>query len=488
MWLALLVHLPGDGNGGTGGTRSRSTRGPCRTPFLLLAMAFSCLVPARANAIPAFARKYQTSCQTCHVIFPKLNPYGAAFRLNGYHLPAETEELVRQTPVSLGADAYARMWPEMVYPSTLPGNVPFAVNVNIANLYASSHDGTGNTITHNDFQFPQEANLFAGGTLGNQFSFFSELTYEEHPDGGSAIELEMVRLDLISPFGPEHLFNFRIGKLTSNLLDGFQGMWLMTNNGVDTLFAYNPIGFNGGAGLAGDEGGGVSLAGTTRAVEMYGVAAHRLFYTVGISSPIGPGGPNGEFNNNSSKDFYARLDYKFGGLGLDGDSSGAKVPPQNWRETSFRVGVFGYAGDGSGVDFDITDPAGNPFKMQQRRFNRLGIFGSLYLGDLNLTGVAVHGSDDLSLRDDESGAEISRTTRTWDAWFAQADYVIVPPFQASLRYENLRPADPSVDTLQVLNANVSFLVRANIKLMLEYRRDLHDSQNYQIATVLRADF
>ena len=488
MWLPLLPDPPGDRNGGTGGDRIRSTPRPRGTLFLFVAMALSCLAPTRARAVPAFARKYQTSCQTCHVIFPKLNPYGAAFRLNGYHLPAETEELVKQKPVSLGADAYARMWPEMVYPSTLPGNVPFAMNVNVASVYASSHDETGRTITHNDFQFPQEANLFAAGTLGNQFSFFSELTYEEEPDGGSAIELEHVRLDIVSPFGPEHLFNFRIGKLTSNLFDGFQGMWLMTNNGAETLFAYNPIGFNGGTSLAGDGGGGVSLPGTTRAVEMYGVAAHRLFYTVGVSSPVGPGGSSGQFNNNSSKDFYARVDYKFGGLGLDGDSAGAKVPPQNWRETSFRIGVFGYAGDGSDVDFEIADPAGNPFKMQQRRFNRLGVYGSLYLGDLNLIGVAVHGSDDLSLRDDETDAEISRATRTWDAWFAQADYVIAPPFQVSVRYENLRPADPSVDTLQVLNANFSFLARANIKLMLEYRRDLHDARDYQLATVIRADF
>jgi len=120
---------------------------------------------------------------------------------------------------------------------------------------------------------------------------------------------------------------------------------------------------------------------------MYGVAAHRLFYTVGVSSPIGPGGSNGEFNNNSSKDFYARVDYKFGGMGLDGDTSGVVLPPENWRETSFRVGAFGYFGDGSGVDFEIADPDGNPFKMQQRRFNRVGVFGSLTWRDLNLIGV-----------------------------------------------------------------------------------------------------
>jgi hypothetical protein len=455
--------------------------------FLAAGMALSSLVSTRANAVPAFSRKYQTSCQTCHSIFPKLNPFGTAFRLNGYHLPGETEEQVKQKPVSLGADAYARMWPEMVYPSTLPGDAPFALNVKMANLYASSHDETGKTIIHNDFQFPQEANLFAAGTLGNHFSFFSEVTYGENPDGSGSVELEHARLDLISAFGPEHLFNFRIGKLAPNLYDGFQEMWLMTDNGVDTLFTYNPIGFNGGTGLA-DSGGGVSLPARTRAIEMYGVAAHRLFYTVGVSSPIGPGGANGQFNNGSGKDFYARVDYKFGGMGLDGDSTGVKLPPENWRETSFRVGAFGYWGDGGDVDHEITDPEGNLFKMRQGRFSRLGVFGSLYLGDLNLIGVAVHGSDDLSLRDEETGAEISTSTHTYDAWFAQADYVITPVFQVSARYENLRPADGLVDTQQALNANFSVLVRANIKLMLEYHRDLHDSQNYQLATVLRAAF
>jgi hypothetical protein len=455
-----------------------------------LALAGAALLLGTAlpvRALPIFARKYQTSCQTCHSIFPKLNPFGEAFRLNGYHLTGETEEQIKQKPVSMGSDAYARMWPEMVYPSSLPGNAPVALNIKMADLYASSHDDTGHTIVHNDFQFPQEANLFAAGTMGDHFSAMAEVTYEESPDGSGSVEIEHARLDVISAFGPDHLFNFRVGKLAPNLYDGFQEMWLMTDNGVDTLFTYNPVGFSGGTGLS-EEGAGVSLPQRTRAIEMYGVAAHRLFYTVGVSSPIGPGGANGSFNNNATKDFYARVDYKFGGMGLDGDTAGVKLPPENWRETSFRLGVFGYSGDGSGVDFDVTDPDGNAFKMQQMLFKRVGVFGSLYLGNLNLFGAGVHGTDDLSLRDAETGAEISLDTRTWDAWFAQADYVITPVFQVSARYENLRPADPSVDTLQSMNVNFSVLVRANIKLMLECHRDLHDSQNYQIATVLRAAF
>jgi hypothetical protein len=437
-----------------------------------------------ASAVPAFSRKYQTSCQTCHAIFPKLNPHGEAFRLNGYRMPAEMAEMIKQQPVSLGAEAYERIWPEMVWPSDLPGNVPFALNTKMANIYASSVDETGHQVVHNDFQFPQEANLFAAGTLGKNFGFFGEFTWAERPDGGSDTEIEHARLDVISPFGPEHLVNFRIGKLAPNLYDGFQEMWLMTDNGVDTLFTYNPIGFHGGTGLS-EEGAGVSLPQGARAIEMYGVAAHRLFYTIGIASPIGPGGPNGTFGSNSQKDFYARVDYKIGGMGLDGDTKGVQLPPENWREKSLRIGVLGYTGNGKDVNFDITDEEGNAFKMQDRRYNRIGLFASLYFGDLNLFGVALHGTDRLALLDDTTLEQIEETRRSYDAWFAQADYVIRPPFQVSVRYENLRVADPTVPSIRTLNANLSFLIRANIKAMLEYRRDLRQSQNYTLATVLR---
>ena len=81
-----------------------------RNLCLVMRAMLVCLVLAAtesaALAVPAFARKYQTSCQTCHNVFPKLNAFGEAFRLRGYRMPAETEELVKQPPTSLGAPAY----------------------------------------------------------------------------------------------------------------------------------------------------------------------------------------------------------------------------------------------------------------------------------------------------------------------------------------------------------------------------------------------
>lgn len=435
----------------------------------------------KASAIPAFARKYQTSCQTCHVGFPKLNPFGEAFRLNGYRMPQETEEQIKQKPVSLGADAYKKMWPRAIYPSDLPGQVPLAVNVKMASVYASSVDDTGRTLIKNDFQFPQEANLFAGGTLGEHMSFLSEITWGENSDGSTETELERAHIQFGNFIGPEHAFNVKVGKFAPGFADGFHEMWLSTDNAVDTLFAYNPVGLNGGTGLA-DGGGGVSLPDNVKGLEVYGVGAHRFFYTAGVVN--GLANANGNSGNGSgTKDVYARLDYKFGGMGLDGDSTGVTLPSENWRERSFRVGVLGYRGTGAGTNFAVTDE----LNVQDHNFSRAGVYASWIFDDLNVFGVILTGRDRLDTFD-STHTLTNSATYTYHSWFAQADYVILPPLQASLRYENLSPADHEAETIKALNASVSYFFYANVKGMLEYHRDLNDSKNYQLSTILRFAF
>ncbi|HVR87262.1 MAG TPA: hypothetical protein VMU54_23260, partial [Planctomycetota bacterium] len=54
-------------------------------PVLGAAIWFS--AAGRAEALPEWARKYKTSCVTCHEAFPSLNSVGEAFRLNGYRFP-----------------------------------------------------------------------------------------------------------------------------------------------------------------------------------------------------------------------------------------------------------------------------------------------------------------------------------------------------------------------------------------------------------------
>jgi hypothetical protein len=461
-----------------------------RTALVTVALS---AIASTAHAVPAFARKYQTSCQTCHIVFPKLNAFGEAFRLRGYRLPGETEEMVKQPPVSLGAPAYKKLWPQAVWPGEISSAVPLAVNVKMAVINSSTLNEDGSvTQVRNDLQFPQEVNLFGAGTLGEHVSYFGEVTFSENADGSVATELEHAHMGFDSPFGPEDVFHFRIGKLAPNVVDGFQEMWLSTNAGIDSLFGYNPVGVSGGTGLAGDSSPTpIALPALVRGIEGYGIIKHRALWVAGLANGVGPSASDtsGRFDGNNAKDVYARFDYKIGGMGLDGDTGGQpSVPEKNWRDNSLRLGVFTYRGDGSHVDFPMTTDAELVTNIQDVHFMRAGVYANLFFQDLNVFGVYLHGTDALSVFDATSAALLSAIEPDYHAWFTQADYVIYPWLQVGYRYETVTPADRSVPSLRTGVANVSALVRANVKAMVEYQRDLRQGENHSLNALLRFAF
>ena len=72
--------------------------------------------------------------------------------------------------------------------------VPLAINIKLADVNTSTLNEDGSvTSVRNDFQFPQEVNIFAAGTLGDHVSYFAETTFGENPDGSVAVELEHAR-------------------------------------------------------------------------------------------------------------------------------------------------------------------------------------------------------------------------------------------------------------------------------------------------------
>ena len=76
-----------------------ATRFVCLATVLLLAAG-------SARAIPPFARKYSTSCGTCHAtVYPKLNPFGRRFKMNGYQYPDGAEESYAATSGSKLGDS-----------------------------------------------------------------------------------------------------------------------------------------------------------------------------------------------------------------------------------------------------------------------------------------------------------------------------------------------------------------------------------------------
>ncbi len=392
-------------------------------------------------------------------------------------------------------------------------NIKFA-DVNTSTL---NDDGTV-TKVWNDFQFPQELNIFGAGTLGDTISFFSEVTFGENPDGTIAVELEHARLDFDSPFGPEDAFHFRLGKMMPNLDDGFQEMQISTDAAIDAVFAYNPIGLAGGTGLVGDQSGPVpiSLPDRVRGIEAYGIVVHRAMWTAGIANGIGPG-PNGTFDGNNAKDLYARFDYKFGGMGLDGNMEGRQPPAENWRDNSLRVAAFVYRGDGSNINFPVTLPAGAAVtspavppasdqtspspatpaqttpggaqvNIQDTHFLRTGFFVNWFFQDLNVFGAYVRGTDTLDQLTPDTAVLLGVVNPTYYSWFTQADYLIYPWLQATARYETVRPGDQTIPSLRLGTFNGSALIRANVKAMIEYQRDLREGRNYSLNGLVRFAF
>lgn len=89
-----------------------------RISFIIITLLVILL--QETQSIPAYARKYDMSCNVCHSPVPKLKPYGSEFAANAYQLkdkeaPRFTREtgddflfLMRELPVALRIDGFAR--------------------------------------------------------------------------------------------------------------------------------------------------------------------------------------------------------------------------------------------------------------------------------------------------------------------------------------------------------------------------------------------
>ena len=65
-----------------------------RVSILIIALSILCgailtslMAPEEAQAVPAFARKYNTNCMDWHTAPPMLNAFGQRFLEKGYQLP-----------------------------------------------------------------------------------------------------------------------------------------------------------------------------------------------------------------------------------------------------------------------------------------------------------------------------------------------------------------------------------------------------------------
>lgn len=120
---------------------------------LSMAMVFT-FISTSAEAIPAFARKYDSKCSSCHTAFPQLNTAGRKFKEAGYAFPKiKGEESVSENLT----------WDKVVPISILIKSRPYDKKDNGEKKLRAIH----------------EVEIFAAGRLSDKVSGFIELEAED---------------------------------------------------------------------------------------------------------------------------------------------------------------------------------------------------------------------------------------------------------------------------------------------------------------------
>lgn len=162
------------------------------TLFLLSVMAFFAF--SRAEAIPAFARKYQISCTTCHGPFPRLKPYGEEFAARGFRLPDASQEPSRAT-LDMG-DPLLK----------LPRDFPIAARIEGYASYKQGETATG------DAEWPWVLKILSGGPIAKKISYYFYIILEKSESpvvedawlqfnqlGGAPLDLQVGQFQVCDP-------------------------------------------------------------------------------------------------------------------------------------------------------------------------------------------------------------------------------------------------------------------------------------------------
>jgi|ERR1041384_5108226 hypothetical protein len=407
---------------------------------LLAATAITLIFSSSGYGIPAFARKYKTSCQTCHNGFPKLNGFGEAFRRNGYQFPGGTDaEFIKEDPVSLGSEGNKKAFPDAIWPGTIPGSSPISLFFNGEVDYNPNTDprftfgGLGNSIE-----------AVAAGTLGEDLSFWGHAIL----NGDGTLELNRMFLIFSNLIGDQYAFNVRLGAFEPGLFSfsthraWMEGFWLTTRPFSDDM--------------------GWSIEEFQKGLEVNGIIQGRWGYSAGIVEAFG--------DPHSDKDYYAHLTYKFEGMPLDGVTSGGPAinNPQPYIDNSLTLGAFIYHGNAS---------LGTEPSTQGNQFTMGGGDVNAYWDRLNLFGGA-------GIRHDENpflgNPGISANTTVW---FTELDVVAFPWLLPGLRFEQWKSEAFDAGSGGVASytdgefvPGVVALIRPNLKMTLRTTIEKFDSR------------
>lgn len=417
---------------------------PTRSRPLLLAVAgvLMLAIPRTASAIPAFARKYGTSCSTCHTIYPKLNPFGEAFRRNGFRFPGTDSDVVKQPTVPLGVDAYKKLFPDAVWPGTLPGSVPLSIGFN-GQLVLHPDTGSGggaadNGATVNANSLIEEGHLWAGGSFDDSITYFSELTVSA--DG---VEIERAMVSFNDLVGPAHALDLWVGKASSTLTSFGPHSSYLGDTGLPSLAT---------SALFGATGASWMLTDNFQTAEINGVVGDGMFdYSAGLTN-----GANDAIKTPTNA--YLHVGAKFGGVRLDGENNSSVPDPQKpWAENAITVDAFYYHAKSAFTQASPT--AGDPDISGSDVANVLGGAVRAQRGSLELDVGSTYELHSNAA----SGGKVNVLSQ-----FDELSYVLYPWLVPAIRFEytHLAPDGQSAMSDSRISIGAAALVRPNIKLVL----------------------
>lgn len=395
-----------------------------------------------AQAIPAFARKYGTSCLTCHTVYPKLTPFGEAFRRNGFRFPGTDSDFVKQDPVPLGQEAYKEVFPAMAWPGTVASSAPIAVGFN-GQAVAHPSKTSGAAVADNGARFSldnlmAEGHLWAGGSFDDKTTFFGEITF-----ASDHVEIEHARVQFNDLVGPKHAVNLSVGKQFASLSSfGPHSSYV-----ADVLIP--PLAVSG---LYGSTDPSWNVADKYNSIELTSIINGRFNMAVGIAAGANPGVA-------LSNNVYAHAGYKLGGMRLDGEgAAGPANPMKPWAERAVTLDVFAYHAEST---FGMSNGATPPVSVGLD--DKIWSFGAglrAQLDSLELDAGIYQERHSQVLADGTGIHALSQ--------YEELSYVVFPWMVPAIRVElsQLQPSGgASIHDLRII-PGIAFLVRPNLKLSL----------------------
>jgi hypothetical protein len=445
-----------------------------------IAGAILSLAP-RLMAIPAFARKYRTSCSTCHNNWPELNDFGRAFKINGFKFPKDDEQFVKDPPLMLGAEAQKQNFPRSIYPGELP-ILPIAFRYS---GYFSHTTPQPNPITAASgyvpatqvFQ-PSTFTIISAGSFGPSISFWIDNDISAGGSGaqGGLGDGYLKANDFLGHYMhvPPNNLNVRFGQYELDLPFTQARTINLTSYAIYDQTAYvNP---SGSGTLAGTTANPLALSSPQTAIEFGGYPNHgNTWWSAAVTDGSNTFyGTSPAATGHDSKDVYLHLQQRFN---LERDPAVRKEVQTSGTtgvrdHTSIRFDGFGYYGRNH-LNQAGTQLAGLP-EIVEPFYRAGGAFNYKFRGVFELWGLYEHGHDENKVVNEAGTGFVNGPPVTFSGGFLEAEYWPYPWLIAMMRFDGVNsPADrlngvSRYDTRNMYEPALYFLVRPNIKIESQY--------------------